>query len=52
MKHLAAYILLVLGGNQSPSAEDVKKLLKEIGSEADNAELEIMINSLKGKQLH
>ena len=52
MKHLAAYILLVLGGNLTPSAQDVKNLLKEVGSESDDAQLEILIKSLQGKQLH
>lgn len=32
MKHLSAYILLVLGGNENPSAQDVKNLLKEVGA--------------------
>lgn len=31
MKHLAAYCLLVLDGNESPSAADVEKLCKESG---------------------
>ncbi len=29
MRHLAAYLLLVVGGNATPSAEDVTTLLSE-----------------------
>ena len=36
MKHLAAFALLVLGGKQNPSAEDVEKLLKDAGVKADS----------------
>ena len=35
MKHLAAYALLVLGGKDAPTADDVEKLLKASGVTAD-----------------
>merc|ERR1712195_132622 len=35
MKHIAAYCLLVLGGNKAPTADDVSKLLKDCGATAD-----------------
>ena len=40
MKYIAAYALLVLGGNNAPKAADVEKVLKEAGikSEADHVE--------------
>merc|ERR1712038_533986 len=46
MKHLAAYCLLVLGGNASPSAEDVEKLMKEVGVKVDKEALGTMIEKV------
>jgi ribosomal protein L12E/L44/L45/RPP1/RPP2 len=31
MKYIAAYALLVLGGNEKPTDADVRKVLQEIG---------------------
>ena len=33
MKHVAAYLMLVLGGNASPTADDVTKALESVGIE-------------------
>jgi len=33
MKHIAAYLMLVLGGNATPSADDVTKALESVGVE-------------------
>ena len=52
MKHIAAYALLVLGGNESPSAADVEKLLKEAGVKADSEEIETMLSKFGGKKFH
>jgi large subunit ribosomal protein LP2 len=51
MKHLAAYLLLALGGNSSPSAKDVKNVLESVGIEADDERLSKLISELKGKDL-
>lgn len=51
MKHLAAYLLLGLGGNTSPSAKDVKDVLDSVGIEADDDRLDKLISELKGKDL-
>lgn len=51
MKHLAAYLLLMLGGNESPSASDVKKVLGSVGIDADEDRLNTLIKELKGKNL-
>ena len=51
MKHLAAYLLLGLGGNTSPSAKDVKGVLESVGIEADDDRLDKLISELKGKDL-
>ena len=47
MKHLAAYILLVAGGNASPTAEDVTKLLATTGIDVDSEKLALLISELE-----
>lgn len=51
MKHLAIYLLLKLGGNESPSADDVINVLSEVGIEADSDRLDQLISDLEGKDL-
>ena len=51
MKHLAAYLLLTVGGNASPSAADVKAVLESVGIEADNERLTQLISELEGKDI-
>ncbi|KAI1847348.1 hypothetical protein JX265_013793 [Neoarthrinium moseri] len=52
MKHLAAYLLLGLGGNTSPSAADVKEVLESVGIEADSERLDKLISELEGKDIN
>ena len=49
MRHVAAYLLAALGGNDSPSASDIKAILSSVGVEADDASLKTVVDSLKGK---
>lgn len=49
MKHLAAYLLAVLGGKASPSGADVTKILESVGVTADSAELDRLTAALEGK---
>ncbi|KAF2498867.1 ribosomal protein 60S [Lophium mytilinum] len=51
MKHLAAYLLLGLGGNTSPSAKDITEVLESVGIEADSDRLEKLLSELKGKDI-
>ncbi|PQE07046.1 60S acidic ribosomal P2 protein [Rutstroemia sp. NJR-2017a BBW] len=51
MKHLAAYLLLTIGGKASPSAEDVTAVLESVGIEADKERLETLIKELEGKDI-
>lgn len=51
MKHLAAYLLLGLGGNTSPSADDIKAVLDSVGIEADEDRLEKLLSELEGKDI-
>lgn len=52
MKHLAAYLLLGLGGNTSPSAKDIKNLLDSVGIEADEDRLDKLLEELSGKDIN
>ena len=51
MKHLAAYLLLGLGGNTSPSASDITEVLASVGVDVDEERLDELISTLKGKDL-
>ena len=51
MRHVAAYLLAVLGGNESPSAKDIKAILSSVGVEEDSASLDKVISELKGKSV-
>ncbi|TVU19604.1 hypothetical protein EJB05_35763, partial [Eragrostis curvula] len=51
MKVIAAYLLAVLGGNTSPSADDVKNILESVGAEADDEKLEFLLTELKDKDI-
>jgi large subunit ribosomal protein LP2 len=52
MKHLAAYLLLGLGGNTSPKASDIKEVLESVGIEADSERLDKLISELEGKDIN
>lgn len=51
MRHVAAYLLAALGGNENPSASDIKAILSSVGVEADDKSLKTVVDSLKGKKL-
>ncbi|KAK7261235.1 hypothetical protein RIF29_27540 [Crotalaria pallida] len=51
MKLLAAYLLAVLGGNPSPSADDLKHILSSVGAEAEHEKLELLLTEVKGRDL-
>ncbi|XP_033627483.1 60S acidic ribosomal protein P2-like [Asterias rubens] len=51
MRYVAAYLLAALGGNASPSASDIKKILDSVGIEADDAYLNKVIKELSGKDI-
>jgi large subunit ribosomal protein LP2 len=52
MKHLAAYLLLTIGGNTSPSEKDIETVLGSVGIEADKERLSTLISELKGKDIN
>ncbi|WPG97389.1 putative 60s acidic ribosomal protein p2 protein [Acrodontium crateriforme] len=51
MKHLAAFLLLGLAGNTSPSAADIKKVLSSVGIEADDERLSQLLSEIEGKDI-
>ena len=51
MRHVAAYLMLVLGGNASPSEDDVKKVITAVGAEADDEKLALLFKEMAGKNV-
>ncbi|XP_043720383.1 60S acidic ribosomal protein P2-like isoform X1 [Telopea speciosissima] len=51
MKVVAAYLLAVLGGNTSPSADDLKNILGSVGADADEDKIELLLSEVKGKDI-
>uniref|UniRef100_A0A6B2LTA0 60S acidic ribosomal protein P2 n=1 Tax=Arcella intermedia TaxID=1963864 RepID=A0A6B2LTA0_9EUKA len=51
MRHVAAYLLAVLGGNHNPSADDIKNILDSVGVEAETEKVDKLLNELSGKTL-
>jgi hypothetical protein len=54
MRHIAAYLLLVLGGNAKPTADDVKKVLSAAGIQGDDARIAslLKVGPLPGSLYH
>lgn len=52
MKYLAAYLLLQQGGNATPSAADIVALLESVGSEVEQAKVDLLLASLEGKDIN
>lgn len=51
MRYVAAYLLAVLGGKESPSTADIEKILSSVGIEADATRLGKVVADLKGKSI-
>ncbi|KAB2013392.1 hypothetical protein CXB51_022603 [Gossypium anomalum] len=51
MKVVAAYLLAVLGGNASPSADDLKNILASVGADAEEERLQLLLSEVKGKDI-
>ncbi len=53
MKEAAAYMLLVIGGNASPSADDIKNVLTSGGVEEPNEDaITALLGDLDGKDVN
>ena len=51
MKYLAAYLLLVQGGNAAPSAADIKSIVESVGGEVDESRISQLLSSMEGKTI-
>ncbi|KYO33125.1 patatin-like phospholipase domain-containing protein 1 [Alligator mississippiensis] len=51
MRYVAAYLLAVLGGNDSPTAKNIKKILSSVGIDADDERVDKVISELSGKDV-
>ncbi|GFP84422.1 60S acidic ribosomal protein p2 [Phtheirospermum japonicum] len=51
MKVIAAYLLAVLGGNTTPSADNVKDILASVGAEADDEKIVLLLSQVNGKDI-
>ncbi|KAI3924885.1 hypothetical protein MKW98_031136, partial [Papaver atlanticum] len=51
MKVIAAYLLAVLGGNTTPTAEDIKDILGSVGAEADDDRIQLLLSQVKDKDI-
>jgi large subunit ribosomal protein LP2 len=52
MKHLAAYLLLQLGGTTHPTGEEIKEVLGSVGIDADQGRLDHLLRELQGRDIN
>lgn len=52
MRYIAAYLLLKIAGNDSPSARDITKVIQSVGIEVDEDRLNSLIEELDGKDIN
>jgi large subunit ribosomal protein LP2 len=51
MRILGAYLLAVLGGNETPDKAAITKILSSVGASAEDEQIEKVLAELKGKDL-
>ncbi|KAL4111306.1 hypothetical protein PRIC1_002987 [Phytophthora ramorum] len=51
MRHVAALLLCVLGGNASPAVADLEKVVTSFGGEFDQEQAEKLVKELEGKNI-
>ncbi|XP_055846121.1 60S acidic ribosomal protein P2-like [Episyrphus balteatus] len=51
MRYVAAYMLAVLGGQESPKNADIEKILSSVGIEVDSERLTKVVKELSGKSI-
>merc|ERR1712107_911789 len=52
MKYVAAYLMAVLGGTESPTADDIKKILESVESDFYETIAGKLVSELEGKTVH
>ena len=50
MRYVAAYLLAVLGGNASPSADDLSAIISSVGIDVEKEKIDKVISELSGKR--
>ncbi|KAI7725473.1 hypothetical protein M8C21_008025 [Ambrosia artemisiifolia] len=51
MKVVAAYLLALLGGNTTPSADHLKNILGSVGAESDEDKIELLLKEVNGRDI-
>merc|ERR1711917_99019 len=51
MRYVAAYLLAALGGNESPSTNDIKTILESVGVGYDEERASLVVNQCQGKSI-
>ncbi|KAI9906613.1 hypothetical protein PsorP6_016508 [Peronosclerospora sorghi] len=51
MRYIAAYLLAVLGGNTTPSENDVVKILNASGVDVDEERVAAVVKAMEGKNI-
>ncbi|TDH71460.1 hypothetical protein CCR75_006495 [Bremia lactucae] len=51
MRHVAALLLCILGGNGTPTVADLEKVIKCFGGEFDHEQAEKLLKELEGKNV-
>ncbi|CAL2039628.1 unnamed protein product [Caenorhabditis brenneri] len=49
MRYLSAFLLSAIGGNASPQAEDVRKIIQSVGIDVDEEKLNHVVSAMQGK---
>ncbi|EEA06514.1 60S acidic ribosomal protein P2, putative [Cryptosporidium muris RN66] len=52
MKYVAAYLLCVTAGNESPSLKDISSVLSSVGIECDEEIINVLIKNMQGHLPH
>merc|ERR1712142_1216639 len=51
MRYVAAYLLAALGGNESPTTNDIKTILESVGVGYDEERASSVVNQCQGKSV-
>mmetsp|Transcript_56614 Transcript_56614/g.104795 ORF Transcript_56614/g.104795 Transcript_56614/m.104795 type:complete len:115 (+) Transcript_56614:104-448(+) len=52
LKYVAAYLMSVLGGKESPTAADIQKILESVEADYDEEIANKLVSELEGKTVH
>uniref|UniRef100_A0A0E0I9A7 Uncharacterized protein n=1 Tax=Oryza nivara TaxID=4536 RepID=A0A0E0I9A7_ORYNI len=51
MRFVSAYLMAYIGGNESPSKDDVRAILGSVGADVDEAKLDLLFEEIAGKDI-